>query len=97
MAGRLSMQPLPRGIVRMDNYGCCAQGLVYARSNVPLVVAELRSLTKLLPDERIEALAGRMKMDRWALVPSVFQHVGRISLAGNPKKTWNFQFEVTGV
>lgn len=97
MAGRLSMQPLPRGMIRMDNYGCCAQGLVYAREKVPLVVAELRSLTELLPDQRIEALAGRMQMERWALVPSVFQHVGRISSTGIPKKTWNFQFEVINV
>lgn len=93
------MQPLPRGMIRMDNYGCCAQGLVYAREKVPLVLAELEPgvTVDLLPDQRIEALAGKMQLERWALVPSVFQHVGRVSSSGTPKKTWNFQFEVTRV
>lgn len=97
LAGRLSMQPLPRGMIRMDNYGCCAQGLVYAREKVPLILAELEPgvTVDLLPDQRIEALAGKMQLERWALVPSVFQHVGRVSSSGAPKKTWNFQFEVT--
>lgn len=97
LAGRLSMQPLPLGVTRMDRYGCCSQGLVFAREKLPLVLRELEpgvALT-LMPDQRIEALADRSRLARWALVPSVFQHVGRESSSGEPQKTWNFQFELT--
>lgn len=93
------MQPLPHGIVRMDNFGCCSQGLVYPRDKVPLILHDLDpGLTPgLLPDQRVEALAGRTGLARWALVPSVLQHVGRMGSSGKPKKTWNFQFEEGGV
>lgn len=97
LAGRLSMQPLPLGLVRMDNYGCCSQGLVYARDRVPLVLNELDPDFShgLFPDQRIEALAQRSGLGRWVLVPSVFQHVGRQGATDGVKKTtWNFQFEV---
>lgn len=95
LAGRLSMQPLSHGLVRMDNYGCCSQGLVYPHDKVPLVVHDL-GMTGLLPDQRVEVLADRTGLARWALVPSVLQHVGRVGSSGKPRKTWNFQFEVEG-
>lgn len=94
LAGRLSMQPLPHGLVRMDNYGCCSQGLVYPHDKVPLLLHELTP--GLFPDQRMEAVAEKTGLARWALVPCVLQHVGRVGSTGKPKKTWNFQFEVEG-
>jgi len=97
LAGRLSMQPLPRGLIRMDEYGCCSQGLVFPREYVALILAnlDLEVNGHLFPDQRIENLADSAGLSKWALVPCVFQHVGRNGADGTPKRTWNFQFEVT--
>lgn len=100
LAGRLSVQPLSPGLARMDVGGCCSQGMVYARKNVPLVLDVVKTTehnAHLFPDERIERLAENRHMARWALVPSVLQHAGQVSGDGiSLKRTWNMQFETLG-
>jgi hypothetical protein len=99
LAGRLSMQPFPSGVREMPAYGCCSQGLVFPRHQLDPLIQRLRSpaLKEHYPDQIIEAVAGE-RLAKWALVPSVLQHVGRkgssTALPGSVKQTWNFQFEL---
>lgn len=42
-AGRLTVHPPGRGVVRMDKYGCCFQALAFPRTQVPGLLAFTRS------------------------------------------------------
>jgi hypothetical protein len=100
LAGRVSagrLLPWPKPIVReMPQYGCCAQGLVFPERR-------LTDLKKLLQDPpfdfpgdmRLEGFAGDRGLVKWALEPSVFQHVGLKESSAGPRQAevWNFSFE----
>lgn len=103
-AGKATMLPLSpaKGIARMDRYGCCSQGLVFPRAVIPGVVSWLKDRRVGFVDELLEQLADSTGGIRWALVPSVLQHVGSTSTkiddgTGGPgtvtKWIWNFGFE----
>lgn len=110
MAGRVSMQPLHPGVNLMSNFGCCSQGLVFPREMVPRIMDRLTK-TKAGPiDSIIEDWADEEDLQRWALTPSVVQHIGRKSAKANPAATvqekselndarglWNFAFELNDV
>jgi hypothetical protein len=89
----------------MSNYGCCAQGLVFPSSLVSdLLDCESRNMTGF-SDMLTEELANRENEIRWALTPSVLQHVGQKSAKGDTfeqgsnshvsiaQSLWNFAFE----
>ncbi|RFU73116.1 glycosyltransferase [Trichoderma arundinaceum] len=97
MAGRLTISPLPPGVQEMPRYGCCSQGLVIPNRHLNLLEEKLKESPFDLPaDSTIERTADNLELGKWAMVPSVLQHIGaRGSSAkgGALKSTWNFSFE----
>ncbi|KAH6606109.1 glycosyltransferase [Trichoderma cornu-damae] len=97
MAGRLTVSPLPAGVQEMPRYGCCSQGLVIPNRHLNLLGEKLKESPFDLPaDSTIEMTADHVELGKWAMVPSVLQHIGaRGSSAkgGALKSTWNFSFE----
>jgi len=67
MAGRVSMQPRPLGLQRMEDFGCCAQGLIFPREIVLRAMEVLQHAT----DQRYYV---DMTLERWANA----QHLARL-------------------
>ncbi|KAF2714433.1 hypothetical protein K504DRAFT_3300 [Pleomassaria siparia CBS 279.74] len=103
--GSGTVLPLPAGVNHMPAFGCCAQGFVFPRNKA-------FELTQYLEDRRVgfvdvltEEYADEKDELRWAITPSVIQHVGRKSSKvdeSGPKgkhglsvaeTIWNFAFE----
>ena len=99
MIGPYSLRPL-RGVVKMNRYGCCTQGLVFPRDAVPPLLRYLEERGHGQTDSLIEEFADRDGWDRFALAPQVLQHVGLVSSRGNEvvnaRSTWAFGFEAWG-
>lgn len=100
MAGRVSMQPLRPGLQRMDKFGCCSQGLIFPRLIVPRAIEAIRHATdqRYYVDMTLERWADAEGLPRFALVPSLLQHVGSKSSKGpafdeGSNSIWNFEFE----
>jgi hypothetical protein len=80
----------------MPRYGCCAQGLLFPRRQLDGVFELLRNPPYDFPGDMIlEGYAGDRELKKWALDPSVFQHVGFKESSEGPRKAevWNFRFE----
>ena len=99
LAGRVSMQPPKTGVHRMDNFGCCSQGLLYPREVIPVVRSHLEHGGTMFVDTVVEDAARQENLARWAIVPSLLQHVGAhsskatIDADDKAKAIWNFAFE----
>lgn len=98
MAGKQTMWPLPPGVHEMNRYGCCSQGLVFPRSIIPDFLARTDLTTDWLVDMMVEKIADGEGWTRWAVVPSLLQHIGATSSKGygfddSAKSLWNFGFE----
>ncbi|KAK0669500.1 hypothetical protein QBC41DRAFT_319794 [Cercophora samala] len=84
------------GVREMMNYGCCAQGLVFPKRQLPGVFKLMRYPPYRFPGDMIlEGYAGDHGLKKWALDPSVFQHVGFTESSAGPRRAevWNFSFE----
>lgn len=106
-AGRLTVQPNPIGIHQMNSYGCCSQALLFPRDQVPPLLDYFKKKKTGLRDVLIEMYADHNGLTRWALTPSVFQHIGSRSSKwkGNgsdvvdengliaTERIWNYHFE----
>ncbi|KAK4498670.1 hypothetical protein PRZ48_009180 [Zasmidium cellare] len=104
--GRVTVFPLPQGINEMNNFGCCAQGLVYPRTKVVDLIDFYTSTRVEFADMLTEQYANEHNEQRWALTPSVLQHIGAKSSKpddfGHGAKysrsvagtIWNFVFEL---
>ncbi|KAL1304364.1 hypothetical protein AAFC00_003367 [Neodothiora populina] len=104
-AGKVTVLPLPIGINEMNNYGCCSQGLVFSRSKAEELSAWFETKKIGFVDMLTEEYADQYDELRWALTPSVVQHIGRKSSKGDDfgsaakhhrsvaEKLWNFAFE----
>lgn len=106
-AGRLTVMPFPKGIHQMNNYGCCSQAFVFPRQQVPPLLEYFHRKRVGYRDELIEEYSDNRGLARWALTPSVFQHIGsRSSKWGGPgsekadkdglistQRIWNYAFE----
>lgn len=106
-AGRLTVQPFPSGIHRMDDFGCCSQAFIFPRAQVPPLLDYFAEERVGLRDVLIEKYASRNHLARWAQTPSVFQHIGsRSSKWKGPgsevadkngkiptDRIWNYRFE----
>ncbi len=79
LAGRVSMWPLSRGVHEMPKFGCCSQGYIFPREIVPRVLERTQVEEKGLVDMVIEELADDEDYMRWAIVPSLLQHIGQKS------------------
>ena len=99
LAGRVSMQPPKTGVHRMDNFGCCSQGLLYPREVIPVVRSYIEHGGTRFVDTVVEDAARQENLARWAIVPSQLQHVGAhsskvaIDADDKAKVIWNFAFE----
>lgn len=116
-AGRVTVQPLAPGIQSMNRFGCCSQALLFPRGmalrltswfDAILTAEEDDDDNVNLPgavDSAIEIFADDRNLQRWALVPSAFQHIGaqtfkasstaarhRFDISG-ARGIWNFGFE----
>jgi len=96
MIGKYSMHPL-QGLVPMDEHGCCTQGLIFARQNVPKLIEYLDERKSGQTDAMIEEFAAKENLQRYALAPPQLQHIGlrssRDNLEINTQSTWAFWFE----
>jgi GR25 family glycosyltransferase involved in LPS biosynthesis len=103
LAGRITMHRLQfwRPSVRpMQRYGCCAQGMIFPRRHLDGLQVLFREPPYDFPGDMIlEGYAGDRGLTRWALDPSVLQHIGFIESSDTggdgPRKAevWNFSFE----
>ncbi|KAK3175692.1 hypothetical protein K4F52_010047 [Lecanicillium sp. MT-2017a] len=100
LAGRISLarlNPFPRPAVReMPRYGCCAQGLVFPSRHLSGFQSLLRDPPfDFAGDMLLEDYAGRNNLKKWALEPSVLQHVGLKESSEGVRiaEVWNFSFE----
>ncbi|EGX94108.1 hypothetical protein CCM_02379 [Cordyceps militaris CM01] len=100
LGGRISMKrvnPVPQpGIREMPRYGCCAQGLVIPKRHLPIFHSLLRDPPYDFPgDMMLEGHADQNDLAKWALEPSVMQHVGlkQSSEGTRLAEVWNFSFE----
>lgn len=97
MAGRLLVDPFGVGVHEMPRYGCCAQGLAMPRRHLGTLENQLREPPHHLPgDSFVDMVADQEGLKKWAMVPSVLQHVGvrgSSERGGYYKTTWNFSFE----
>lgn len=96
MVGKYSLTPLD-GVVEMNGPGCCTQGLVFSREQVPPLIAFLEERKAGQTDAMIEEYAEKTGLSRMALAPQQLQHVGlrssRDNLEINTQSTWAFWFE----
>jgi len=75
-AGKSSVLP-PRPGVKLQNWGCCTQGLILPRSQVPDLVAKLRSRAGEAPTDLIVIDHAKDEgLSRFALDPVQVQHMG---------------------
>ncbi len=105
-AGRVSMLPLPPGINEMPRFGCCSQSLVFPQTRAVDLINWYESKKVGFVDVLTEEMADKYQEIRWALTPSVVQHIGRKSSKGDDfgkaskyhmsvaEKLWNFAFEL---
>jgi hypothetical protein len=104
-AGRLTMSPLQHGVILMDTHGCCSQAFLFYRDRVPDLIKYYEDQGSGWIDQMTEKYANEKALHRYALVPSVFQHIGSSSSKGDDtdggKQTkfvaahrWNFDFEL---
>ena len=106
LAGRTSLQPLTPGVHQMPNIGCCAQGFIFSREMAPKVIQRLRTKESGFVDTLLEEWADEEGLVRWAVVPSLLQHIGGRSSKGADwgkrgkgernvaEKIWSFGFEM---
>lgn len=106
-AGPLTVLPFPQGIHQMNNYGCCSQAFVFPREQVPPLLEYLRGKRVGFRDSLIEEYADSHGLARWALTPSIFQHIGTRSSKWkgldsesvdsngrlSTERIWNYRFE----
>jgi len=102
-AGRASvlggLPPRPR-VARMDAFGCCSQGMLFPAGALPALLDALDRRLEGYVDMLMEALASRDRLQRWAVFPSLLQHIGGQSSKGDAvadqraRMIWSFGFEL---
>jgi hypothetical protein len=96
MIGKYSLFPL-RGVVTMNEHGCCMQALLFPKEQIPSLIAHLRGIGAGQTDTMIEEYADRTGKQRLAMGQQVVQHVGLESSRGNNfvngQSTFAFWFE----
>ncbi|CRG86983.1 hypothetical protein PISL3812_03996 [Talaromyces islandicus] len=99
-AGRASMLPISTGVHQMPRFGCCTQALAFPRDRVADVIDWYESQQTGDADSLLERFANENNEIRWALTPSLFQHIGTRSSKfenGEPRiaqSIWNYHFEL---
>ncbi|KAM7208225.1 hypothetical protein V8F20_001505 [Naviculisporaceae sp. PSN 640] len=85
------------GVFPMEKHGCCSQGLVFDRNQVPGLIKRLQTVGRGQTDLMIEEYCNEAPLRRFALGDQVLQHVGLISSRGmksvNAQSVYAFYFE----
>lgn len=105
LIGRNALYPLAPGVHQMQESGCCGQGLLYPRDMAIPLATHLREKGSGFPDSVVEEWANENNYIRWAVAPSLLQHIGGRSSKGDDfggmakhagsvaEKIWSFAFE----
>lgn len=94
--------PFPAGVQQMNNYGCCGQGFVFPRRLIPMLRKRIDERVEGYIDMLMERVAAMYGLQRWAVVPSVLQHIGVKSSKGDAiadsraNMIWSYAFERWG-
>ncbi|KAI2765548.1 CAZyme family GT109 [Penicillium roqueforti] len=80
--GRVTMLPRANGVHQMPRFGCCSQAFVFPQSRIPELVGLYTSKHIGYVDVLTEEYANARNEIRWAVTPSIVQHVGRKSSKG---------------
>ncbi|KAJ4374733.1 hypothetical protein N0V83_001809 [Neocucurbitaria cava] len=103
--GRMTMRPLSNGVREMPKFGCCSQAFVFPNTKATELVSYFKERHVGYMDVLTEDFANERGELRYAVTPSVVQHVGRKSSKGDDygpmskwglsvaEKIWNFRFE----
>ncbi|KAF1968923.1 hypothetical protein BU23DRAFT_255746 [Bimuria novae-zelandiae CBS 107.79] len=103
--GRIAVSPLQEGVQLMQNFGCCSQALVFPRGRALMLATYMAERGRGAPDVLIEEYANEKGELRWAVSPSLVQHIGRKSSKKDDfgekskygmsvaEKIWSFGFE----
>lgn len=105
--GRLTVRPLQHGVHEMPRFGCCNQAMVFPNTKAVELVTYLKERHVGYVDVLTEDFANEHDELRYAITPSVFQHIGRKSSHDDDggyeptskgrlsmeEKIWSFSFE----
>jgi hypothetical protein len=102
--GRLTVSPIPSGVHEMPRFGCCSQAYVFPNLKAQDLVAYFKERHVGYTDVLLEDFANERKELRFAITPSVVQHVGRKNEEADEvlldrggrnvaEKVWSFAFE----
>ncbi|EUC46840.1 hypothetical protein COCMIDRAFT_57926, partial [Bipolaris oryzae ATCC 44560] len=97
--GRMTVLPLPTGVHEMPRFGCCSQAFVFPRQKALELVSYFAEVKTGYVDVLTEHYADARGELRYAITPSLFQHVGKTSSKMGSQgpiikgKTWSFAFE----
>jgi hypothetical protein len=103
--GRITVAPIRTGVHEMPRFGCCSQAYVFPNLKAQDLVTYFKERNSGFTDVLIEDFANERNELRFAVTPSVVQHVGRVSQDGDEnkqldhrgksmaEKIWSFGFE----
>ncbi|KAI9663363.1 MAG: hypothetical protein M1831_002647 [Alyxoria varia] len=94
--GKASVLPPAPG-VRAEDFGCCSQGLIFNRDEVPGLVSHLRMKKTGRCDLMTSDYARGEGIERLSMYPMVLQHVGTVTATSTTAKeaqaVWSMAFE----
>ncbi|RMZ69566.1 integral membrane [Pyrenophora seminiperda CCB06] len=98
--GRVTVLPMPVGVHEMPQFGCCSQAFVFPNVKAGELVEYFKERHVGYADVLTEDFANERGELRYAVTPSVVQHVGRSTGNGpwnqwgmRADKIWSFAFE----
>lgn len=96
--GRMTVHPMPRGVHEMPRFGCCSQAFVFPNLKAQQLAAYFKERQVGYTDFLIEDFANERDELRFAVTPSLVQHVGREDVKtskdrGSAEKIWSAAFE----
>ncbi|KAI4611751.1 hypothetical protein J4E83_008002 [Alternaria metachromatica] len=103
--GRITVQPMAVGVHEMPRFACCSQAFVFPNVKAGELVEYFKERHLGYMDVITEDFANERNELRYAVTPSLVQHVGRKSFHGDDigpmskwmlsvaEKTWSFAFE----
>lgn len=100
--GRNTMFSMPTGVHEMSQFGCCSQAFVFPSNKALELVDYFKERRLGYVDVLTEDFANERGELRYAVTPSLVQHVGRNgdndrhgtkSALSLPQKIWSFSFE----
>lgn len=104
-AGRTTVAGFPHGVHKMNKYACCSQALTFPRDQIPDLIEYFRSKKIGHRDSLAEEYADANHLERFAITPVLFQHIGSKTSKFNgvnqvqafgrnaAQNEWNFDFE----